>query len=95
MKTISILLALAFVSACTPKYQIITEQRIIPLNIPSNLTEPCKDYPLLTGGTGKEVMLWGKEVLQSGVACKHRHDALSKIVIDYTKNRDSGVTLTE
>ncbi len=38
-------------------------------------------------------MLWGKEVLHSAVDCKDRHDALSKIVLDYTKDRESGVIL--
>ena len=96
MKLLIVISSILILSGCSlmkPRTEVVIQPRIIPLEIPKTLTYPCDDYPLLKGGTGKEVMLWGKQVLHSAVDCKDRHDTLSKIVLDYTNDRDLVVIL--
>lgn len=49
-----------------------------PVQIPSNLLQPCPDLQTLDENTGKAWILWSVDTVKKYNDCKYRHDALIK-----------------
>lgn len=66
-KYLTILLA-SLLTACTT---------VRPTTNPQASTRvPCPDAPVLTGGSGKEVLLWGVDIASAYRLCAAQHKAL-------------------